>query len=39
MTTNHPHRPEIDPVSGYETTGHDWGGIRELNTPFPKIAA
>jgi cytochrome c oxidase cbb3-type subunit 3 len=39
MTTNHPHRPEIDPVTGYETTGHDWGGIRELNTPFPKIAA
>lgn len=29
---------EIDPVSGYETTGHDWSGIRELNTPFPKIA-
>ena len=29
---------EIDPVSGYETTGHEWGGIRELNTPFPKIA-
>lgn len=29
---------EIDPVTGYETTGHDWGGIRELNTPFPRIA-
>ena len=29
----------IDPVTGYDTTGHDWGGIRELNTPFPKIAA
>lgn len=29
---------EIDPVTGYDTTGHDWGGIRELNTPFPKIA-
>ncbi|WFE77241.1 cytochrome-c oxidase, cbb3-type subunit III [Roseinatronobacter sp. S2] len=27
----------IDPVTGYETTGHDWGGITELNTPFPKI--
>ncbi len=29
---------EVDPVTGYETTGHDWGGIRELNTPFPRIA-
>lgn len=39
MTANHPHPPEIDPVTGYETTGHEWGGIRELNTPFPRIAA
>lgn len=29
---------EIDPVTGYDTTGHEWGSIRELNTPFPKIA-
>lgn len=29
---------EIDPVTGYDTTGHDWGGIRELNTPFPRVA-
>ena len=29
---------EIDPITGYDTTGHDWGGIRELNTPFPKVA-
>jgi cytochrome c oxidase cbb3-type subunit 3 len=29
---------EIDPVTGYDTTGHEWSGIRELNTPFPKIA-
>ncbi|MCL7466557.1 cytochrome-c oxidase, cbb3-type subunit III [Phaeovulum sp. NW3] len=28
----------VDPVTGYDTTGHDWGGIRELNTPFPRIA-
>lgn len=27
----------IDPVTGYDTTGHDWGGITELNTAFPKI--
>ena len=31
------HPREIDPVTGYDTTGHDWNGIRELNTPFPKI--
>lgn len=29
---------EIDPVTGYEQTHHDWNGIRELNTPLPKIA-
>lgn len=29
----------IDPVTGYDTTGHDWGGIQELNTPFPRLAA
>ncbi len=28
---------EIDPVTGYDTTGHDWNGIKELNTPFPRI--
>ena len=33
----HTGQREIDPVTGYDTTGHDWGGIRELNTPFPKI--
>ncbi len=31
------HRREVDPVTGYDTTGHDWNGIKELNTPFPKI--
>jgi len=25
-----------DEVSGTETTGHEWDGIRELNTPLPK---
>lgn len=33
----HTGQREVDPVTGYETTGHDWGGIKELNTPFPKI--
>jgi cytochrome c oxidase cbb3-type subunit 3 len=34
-----PHTGErlVDPVSGYDTTGHDWGGITELNTAFPKL--
>ena len=27
---------KVDPVTGYDTTGHDWGGITELNTAFPK---
>ncbi len=28
--------PERDPVTGRTTTGHEWDGIRELNTPLPK---
>ena len=27
---------EIDATSGTETTGHEWDGIKELNTPMPK---
>ena len=27
---------ERDPVSGRETTGHEWNGIKELNTPVPR---
>lgn len=27
---------EIDEVSGVETTGHEWDGIRELNNPMPR---
>lgn len=26
----------IDPVSGTPTTGHQWDGIEELNTPLPR---
>jgi len=26
----------IDEISGTETTGHEWDGIRELNTPMPR---
>jgi cytochrome c oxidase cbb3-type subunit 3 len=27
---------DIDSVSGRSTTGHEWDGIRELNTPLPR---
>jgi len=27
---------EKDPVSGTETTGHEWDGIKELNNPLPR---
>lgn len=29
-------QPHIDEVTGTETTGHEWDGIRELNTPLPR---
>ena len=28
---------ERDAPSGYLTTGHEWNGIKELNTPVPRI--
>lgn len=37
MSGPHSAHREVDPVTGYDTTGHDWNGIKELNTPFPKI--
>ena len=27
---------ERDEVTGTETTGHEWDGIRELDTPLPR---
>ncbi|MEO0622354.1 MAG: cytochrome-c oxidase, cbb3-type subunit III [Pseudomonadota bacterium] len=27
-----------DPVSGQTTTGHEWDGLKELNTPVPQVA-
>lgn len=30
------HEPARDPLSGYLTTGHEWNGITELNTPVPR---
>lgn len=28
---------ERDAYTGHMTTGHDWNGIKELNTPVPKV--
>jgi cytochrome c oxidase cbb3-type subunit 3 len=30
------HDKEIDAVTGTVTTGHEWDGIKELNTPLPR---
>ncbi|MFA7276029.1 MAG: cytochrome-c oxidase, cbb3-type subunit III [Pseudobdellovibrionaceae bacterium] len=30
------HKKEIDHLSGVETTGHEWDGLRELNNPAPR---
>jgi cytochrome c oxidase cbb3-type subunit 3 len=29
-------RPVVDQLTGTVTTGHEWDGIRELNTPLPR---
>ncbi|MGJ8618619.1 MAG: cbb3-type cytochrome c oxidase N-terminal domain-containing protein, partial [Sulfitobacter sp.] len=26
----------VDDVTGIETTGHEWDGIKELNNPLPR---
>ena len=31
-----PTKIEKDDVTGRDTTGHEWDGIRELNTPLPR---
>lgn len=31
-----PTKIEKDSVTGRETTGHEWDGVKELNTPLPK---
>lgn len=30
------HEHEIDHVTGVSTTGHEWDGLKELNTPLPR---
>ena len=29
-------KPDIDAVTGVETTGHEWDGLKELNNPPPR---
>jgi cytochrome c oxidase cbb3-type subunit 3 len=29
-------KPEVDQATNTETTGHEWDGIKELNTPLPR---
>ena len=29
-------KPDVDEITGIETTGHEWDGIKELNTPLPR---
>ncbi|EGF90034.1 cytochrome c oxidase, cbb3-type, subunit III [Asticcacaulis biprosthecium C19] len=41
MTKDHkgegnPSGPEVDEVSGIQTTGHEWDGLRELDNPAPR---
>lgn len=35
MQTHDPDKNTVDAVTGTPTTGHDWDGIQELNTPLP----
>ncbi|MCC8954216.1 cytochrome-c oxidase, cbb3-type subunit III [Bradyrhizobium sp. Pear77] len=34
MAVEHPDR---DAYTGYLTTGHEWSGLKELNTPVPRV--
>ena len=27
---------QVDPITGAQTTGHEWDGLQELNTPLPR---
>ena len=36
MASRDEEQKEIDEVSGVETTGHEWDGIKELNNPLPR---
>ena len=30
------HNKEVDQITGVETTGHEWDGLKELNNPLPR---
>ncbi|MCB9964871.1 MAG: cytochrome-c oxidase, cbb3-type subunit III [Rhodospirillales bacterium] len=30
------HKKDVDHISGVETTGHEWDGLKELNNPLPR---
>lgn len=34
--TDHDNKKDIDALSGVETTGHEWDGLKELNNPLPR---
>ena len=36
MTNDDTGQREVDQISGTETTGHEWDGIKELDTPMPR---
>lgn len=36
MSEDHNSKKEIDQISGVETTGHEWDGLKELNNPLPR---
>src|SRR6478735_4064457 len=36
MNKHHDPASEFDAATGQSTTGHEWDGIRELNTPLPR---
>ncbi len=36
MASNDQDKREVDEVTGTETTGHEWDGIKELDTPMPR---
>ena len=38
MTSRNRKAP-IDPITGTATTGHEWDGLRELNTPLAALVA
>jgi cytochrome c oxidase cbb3-type subunit 3 len=36
MQDNNKKNKDIDKLSGIETTGHEWDGLKELNNPLPR---